>query len=160
MTTKVHVDMVKRRLLNGESPSEIARWYKSQGVDITRQSISMHRQKLVAEGKLSKGKPGRPLTQKIKSLDRETDSLVREIVKQIKDKNIDFLGMRGTYEELDRLRIENRRLKIEVMVLEEALEKMRTKLLFTSQLPLGANIEGTFDTDMEAFIAKHARSEK
>lgn len=61
MTAKIDVQDIKNRLLNGETPSQLAHWYFEElGINVTRQAISQHRQKLVKEGKLQKGKAGRP----------------------------------------------------------------------------------------------------
>lgn len=61
MTVKIDVQDVKKRLLNGETPSQLSHWYfKELGINVTRQAISQHRQELVKEGKLQKGKAGRP----------------------------------------------------------------------------------------------------
>jgi predicted ArsR family transcriptional regulator len=61
MPKKIDVQDVRDRLLHGETPSEIVDWYFEElGIDITRQAIALHRQDLVKEGKLERGKPGRP----------------------------------------------------------------------------------------------------
>jgi len=61
MTVKIDVQDVKKRLLNGETPSQLAHWYSEElGINVTRQAVSQHRQELVKEGKLQKGKAGRP----------------------------------------------------------------------------------------------------
>lgn len=67
MPTKIDVQDVKDRLLDGATPRQLSDWYSDKmGIDVTRQAISLHRQKLVKEGKLEQGKPGRPKGSQVK----------------------------------------------------------------------------------------------
>ena len=87
MIAKIDVKDVEDRLLSGETPSQLARWYfEKMGINVTRQAISQHRQKLVKEGKLQKGKAGRPPGSYIKKETTKYKTRIRptEVVEPLK----------------------------------------------------------------------------